>query len=132
MTTVAEVAAAQYVMLTTYKKDGTPVASPLWAAPDGDDMMLWSVTDSWKATRLRRNSDVLVQACNVNGSKTMGPVVAGVGEIVSRESAVDAIIAKYGIMGRLTILGSKLRRGASATIGIRVRPVAPEEAATEG
>lgn len=121
--TVAEVAAAQYVMLTTYKKDGTPVASPLWAAPDGDDMLLWTVKDSWKVKRLGRNNQVLVQACNASGRKTSGPVVAGLGEIVSRESAADAIIAKYGIMGRLTILGSKLRRGASATVGIRVRPV---------
>lgn len=121
--TVAQVAAAKYVMLTTYKKDGTPVASPLWAAPGGDDMLLWTVGDSWKVKRLRRNNNVLVQACNASGRSTSGPQVAGLGEIVDRQRAVDAIIRKYGLIGRLTIWGSSLRRGASATVGIRVRDV---------
>ncbi|ALG86058.1 PPOX class F420-dependent oxidoreductase [Gordonia phthalatica] len=121
--TVAQIADAQYVMLTTYKKDGTPVASPLWAAPDGDAMLLWTVADSWKVKRLRRNNNVLVQACNVNGKKTTGPQVAGIAEIVDRNYAVDAINRKYGIMGRLTTFGSRLRRGADATIGVRVRDV---------
>lgn len=119
--TVAQVAAAKYVMFTTYKKDGTPVSSPLWAAPDGDDMLLWTVADSWKVKRLRRNSDVLVQACDASGKKTSGPQVAGVGEVVERQIAADAIVRKYGIIGRLVLFGSKVRRGAAATTGIRVR-----------
>ena len=119
--TVAEIADAQYVMLTTFKKDGTAVASPLWAASDGDGMLLWTVADSWKVKRLRRNSRVLVQACNVNGKKTVGPQVAGIAELVERDVAVDAINRKYGILGRLTTFGSRLRRGADATVGVRVR-----------
>ncbi|WP_035718538.1 PPOX class F420-dependent oxidoreductase [Gordonia shandongensis] len=122
--TVAQVAAAQYVMLTTYKKDGTPVSAPLWAAPDGDDMLLWTVTDSWKVKRLRRDERVLVQRCDVRGRKTGGPQVPGVGEIVDRETAVRAIVKKYGLLGRLIVTGSALRRGSASTIGIRVRPVA--------
>ncbi|MGB6244219.1 PPOX class F420-dependent oxidoreductase [Gordonia sp. (in: high G+C Gram-positive bacteria)] len=121
--TVVEVAAAQYVMLTTYKKDGTAVASPLWAAPDGDDMLLWTVADSWKVKRLRRDNRVLVQACDARGRKTIGPQVAGLATVEDRQPAVDAIIGKYGILGRLTIWGSSLRRGASGTVGIRVRAV---------
>lgn len=121
--TVADIADAQYVMLTTYKRDGTPVSSPLWAAPDGDTMLLWTVTDSWKVKRLRRNNQVLVQACNTSGSKTTGPQVAGLGEIVERTVAVDAVNRKYGLTGRLVTLGSRIRRGADGTIGIRVRDV---------
>ncbi|EGD54477.1 PPOX class F420-dependent oxidoreductase [Gordonia neofelifaecis] len=121
--TVASVAAAKYVMLTTYKKDGTAVASPLWAAPDGDDMLLWTVVDSWKVKRLRRNNNVLVQACDARGGKTHGPQVAGVAEVIDRQPAADAIVRKYGLIGRLTIWGSSIRRGASGTVGIRVRDV---------
>lgn len=121
--TVAEIAQAKYVMLTTYKKDGTAVASPLWAAPDGDDLLVWTVADSWKVKRLRRNNNVLVQACDARGTKTSGPVVAGIGEVVDGGPAARAIERKYGILGRLTVLGSRLRRGASGTVGIRVRDV---------
>ncbi|GAA3954626.1 PPOX class F420-dependent oxidoreductase [Gordonia caeni] len=120
---VAEIAQAKYVMFTTYKKDGTPVASPLWAAPDGDDLVVWTVADSWKVKRLRRNNNVLVQACDARGTKTRGPVVAGVGEVIDGSLAARRIERKYGIFGRLTVLGSRLRRGAAGTVGIRVRDV---------
>ncbi|MEZ5212946.1 PPOX class F420-dependent oxidoreductase [Gordonia sp. (in: high G+C Gram-positive bacteria)] len=120
---VAEVARAKYVMVTTYKKDGTAVASPLWAAPDSGDLLLWTVADSWKVKRLRRNNNVLVQACDARGSKMSGPVVAGVGEIIDGTVAARAIERKYGLLGKLTILGSRLRRGSSGTVGIRVRDV---------
>ncbi|GAC58492.1 hypothetical protein GOHSU_41_00300 [Gordonia hirsuta DSM 44140 = NBRC 16056] len=121
--TVGQIAEAKYVMFTTYKKDGTPVASPLWAARDGADLVLWTVTDSWKVKRLRRNNNVLVQACDARGTKTFGPVVAGVGELIDVGPAVALIERKYGIIGRLTVLGSRLRRGRAGTIGIRVHDV---------
>lgn len=121
--TVAQVAEAKYVMLTTYKKDGTAVASPLWAAPDGADLVFWTVTDSWKVKRLRRNNSVLVQACDARGTKTTGPVVAGLGEIFDGAPAAKLIERKYGILGWLTVTGSKLRRGSAGTVGIRVRDV---------
>ncbi len=121
--TVGEVARAKYVMFTTYKKDGTPVASPLWAAEDDGDLILWTVADSWKVKRLRRNNSVLVQACDARGTRTFGPVVAGVAAEMDGAAAVRLIERKYGLLGRLTVLGSKLRRGASGTVGIRVRNV---------
>lgn len=58
---------AKYVQLTTFRKDGTPVATPLWAALDGDKLVMWTVTDSWKVKRIRRNPEVLVQACDARG-----------------------------------------------------------------
>ncbi|WP_454163755.1 PPOX class F420-dependent oxidoreductase [Gordonia iterans] len=121
--TVAQIAEAKYVMLTTYKKDGTAVASPLWAARDGEDLLLWTVTDSWKVKRLRRNNTVLVQACDARGKTVSGPQVAGIGEVIDGAVAARAIERKYGLIGRLTVLGSRVRRGASGTVGIRVRDV---------
>lgn len=121
--TVGQIARAKYVMFTTYKKDGTPVASPLWAAPDDGDLVLWTVADSWKVKRLRRNNTVLVQACDARGTKTFGPVVAGIGAEMDGRAAAKLIERKYGLLGRLTVLGSKLRRGGAGTVGIRVRDV---------
>lgn len=121
--TVGQIAQAKYVMLTTYKKDGTPVAAPLWAARDDADLVVWTVDDSWKVKRLRRNNAVLVQACDARGRKTFGPVVAGLGEVIDGEFAAKLIERKYGLAGRLTVLGSRLRRGRTGTVGIRVRDV---------
>ncbi|MGX9294907.1 PPOX class F420-dependent oxidoreductase [Tsukamurella paurometabola] len=119
--TVGSVAEAKYVLLTTFRKDGTPVATPLWAVRDGSDLLVWTVADSWKVKRLRRNPSVLVQACDARGRKTTGPEVAGTGEIVDGVDAAGKIAKKYGVIGWLTVTGSKLRRGAGGTVGIRVR-----------
>lgn len=118
---VAQVADAQYVLLTTFRKDGTPVATPIWAVRDGADLVVWTVADSWKVKRLRRNPSVLVQACDARGRTTRGPEVAGTGEVFDGVEAGKKIAKKYGIIGRLTVAGSKLRRGADGTVGIRVR-----------
>ncbi|KAA0025093.1 hypothetical protein FOY51_02985 [Antrihabitans cavernicola] len=39
---------ARFVLLTTFKKDGTPVATPLWTAPDGERLLTWTEKQSWK------------------------------------------------------------------------------------
>lgn len=122
--TVADVADAKYVMLTTYRKDGSAVATPLWAARDGADLVMWTVTDSWKVKRIRKNQAVLVQACDARGKKTEGPQVAGVAEVFDGGAAGKYIQRKYGIVGFLTVAGSKLRRGAGGTVGLRVRDAA--------
>ncbi|KXP03314.1 PPOX class F420-dependent oxidoreductase [Tsukamurella pseudospumae] len=124
MSSVADVADAQYVLLTTFRKDGTPVATPIWAVRDGADLVVWTVADSWKVKRLRRNPSVLVQACDTRGKKTFGPEVAGTGEVFDGSAAASKIAKKYGILGWLTITGSKIRRGADGTVGIRVRDAA--------
>lgn len=124
MTTVADVADAKYVLLTTFRKDGTPVATPIWAVRDGADLVVWTVADSWKVKRLRRNPSVLVQACDARGKKTTGPEVAGAGEVIDGGEAGSKIAKKYGVLGWLTVTGSKLRRGAGGTVGIRVRDAA--------
>ncbi|HEY9312436.1 PPOX class F420-dependent oxidoreductase [Williamsia sp.] len=114
---------AKYVRLTTFRKDGTPVASPIWAALDGDELLMWTVSDSWKVKRLRRNTAVIVQACDVRGKETFGPPVHGTGRVLDAagtDHARKVIVKKYGILGWLTVKGSLLRRGKNGTIGLSV------------
>ena len=37
-----------YVSLTTFRRTGVPVSTPVWAAPDGDTRVVWTRTDSGK------------------------------------------------------------------------------------
>ncbi|MFF0610692.1 PPOX class F420-dependent oxidoreductase [Nocardia tengchongensis] len=116
------VGTANYVNLTTYKKDGTPVGTPLWAVLDGGRLYVWTVTDSWKVKRIRRNPEVTVQACDVRG-KTRGEIVKGRAVILDdagSERTRGLVQRKYGIMGWLTITLSKVRRGSAGTIGIEI------------
>ncbi|WP_072801800.1 PPOX class F420-dependent oxidoreductase [Rhodococcoides yunnanense] len=124
MATFQEIADGKYVSLTTFKKDGTPVATPLWGARDGDRLLLWTTADSWKVKRIKRNGTVTIAPCSARGA-VQGDAVAGLAEILdgtATEHARSAIAKKYGIIGWLTIKGSALRRGKSGTVGISVSP----------
>jgi PPOX class probable F420-dependent enzyme len=114
---------AKYVLLTTFRKDGTPVSSPLWAALDGDKLLMWTVTDSWKVKRLRRDPAVVVQACDVRGKQTYGDPVSGTAEILDdagSDRARAVVQKKYGILGWVTVKGSVLRRGKSGSVGLAI------------
>ncbi|MBQ1116516.1 PPOX class F420-dependent oxidoreductase [Streptomyces sp. C3-3] len=65
--TLQDFARSEYVSLTTYRKNGTPVATPVWAAAEGDVLYVWTRSDSWKVKRLRNNGEVVVTVCDVRG-----------------------------------------------------------------
>ncbi|MER7639750.1 MULTISPECIES: PPOX class F420-dependent oxidoreductase [unclassified Streptomyces] len=114
--------AGQYLLITSYRKNGTPVATPVWVVRDGDTLGVWTVADSWKVKRIRARADVLVGPCDLRGNPTGSPV-PGTAEIVDAGTTgrYRALIKrKYGLTGRITLLGSRLRRGLDGTVGIRV------------
>ncbi|MFI6430907.1 PPOX class F420-dependent oxidoreductase [Rhodococcus oryzae] len=120
--TLSEIGAAKYVLLTTFRKDGSAVPTPLWAALDGDRLLLWTVTDSWKVKRIRRNPQVTVAACDVRGNQK-GDAIAATAVVLDdagTEHAREVITHKYGILGWITVKGSLLRRGKTGTIGLAV------------
>lgn len=121
-TTLDALGAGSYLLITTYRKNGTAVPTPVWVVRDGDALGIWTVADSWKVKRIRNRADVLVGPCDVRGRPT-GDSVPARAEILDAagSAAYRGLIArKYGVMGRLTLLGSRLRRGADGTLGIRV------------
>ncbi|MBT2419430.1 PPOX class F420-dependent oxidoreductase [Streptomyces sp. ISL-22] len=121
-TSPARLGAGKYLLITSYRKNGTGVATPVWVVPDGDALGIWTVADSWKVKRIRARGDVLVGPCDLRGRPT-GEQVPATAEICDEATSARyrALIArKYGITGRLTLLGSRLRRGAHGTVGIRV------------
>jgi hypothetical protein len=67
MTVPAEIAASKQISLTTYRKDGTPVATPVWHVCEGDKLTTVSSADAGKLKRLRRNPNVEVVACDFRG-----------------------------------------------------------------
>lgn len=122
-----EAGTADYVMLTTFRKDGSPVGTPVWAVADGGKLYVWTVTDSWKVKRLRRNPAVTVQACDARGKKLSGPVIDGTGRVLDAagtEHVRTLLKRKYKLLAWVTLLGSTLRRGKAGTVGIEVTPAA--------
>ena len=65
---------ARTILLTTYKRDGTPVETPVSVAFDGDRAFFRSYDQAWKTKRLRNNPRVQVAASTLRGRRT-GPVI---------------------------------------------------------
>jgi PPOX class probable F420-dependent enzyme len=121
-TALDRLGSGKYLLVTSYRKNGTPVATPVWVVRDGDTLGVWTAADSFKVRRIRRRSDVLVGPCDVRGNPTgdQVPATAEVADAVTTAHYRDLIARKYGLVGRLTLLGSRLRRGLDGTVGIRV------------
>jgi hypothetical protein len=64
------------ILLTTYKRDGTPVPTPVSIAFDGDRAFFRSYDQAWKTKRLRHNARVEIAPATLRGKPTGPPVEA--------------------------------------------------------
>ena len=100
------------------------MSTPLWVIPDGVSVAFWTPKDTGKVKRIRNSGRVEVTACDIRG-KTSGETVPGqarFGDEADRIRIGKALGRKYGLLGRITLLGSRLRRGVHGTVIIIVDP----------
>lgn len=123
-TELDRLAGEQYVALTTFRKSGDPVTTPIWAARMGDELVVWTERNSGKVKRIRRDGSVEATACDIRGKNTHGETVAGQARLLDDEGSEQvrkAIAGKYGIIGRITMFFSKLRGGRERTVGVAIK-----------
>lgn len=124
----AAAAASQYVSLTTFRKSGVGVATPVWIAPDGDELVVITLDDVGKTKRLARDPRVELRPCDIRGTVPDGApiwlgtarVVRGVQELADVRRAIGA---KY-LSARLGYLANRLTFGLTQRApraGIRIR-----------
>ena len=104
MTLPEEIGRSRYVSLTTYRKDGTEVATPVWHVVDGDELFVVSDADAWKVKRIRNDSRVLVTVCDIRGRIAPGaPSAHGTARLLDevRTQAGRALLARKYLMARM-------------------------------
>ena len=102
---------AKYVNLETFKKDGTGVKTPVWAAAFNGKLVAGTDGTTFKVKRVRNNPKVRVAACNGSGKEILGPWYDGTARILDAASAGPADVAlneKYGWQRRGFIFFAKL------------------------
>ncbi|WP_454790616.1 PPOX class F420-dependent oxidoreductase [Mycolicibacterium lutetiense] len=121
--TFADVAKANYVLLTTFTKDGRPKPTAIWAVPDGDRLLVITEADSWKVKRIRNTPRVTVAACDVRGNPKSEPVEAQavVLDQARNGEIYDGIGKRYGLIGKGFNFFSKLRGGMHRNVGLELR-----------
>jgi len=98
----------KYLALTTFRRSGEGVVTPVWVAPLSDGRIgFWTADGSGKTKRMRHTSRVTVQASDARGrAKAGAPVLEGTAEMVKSGPLFDevhrAITAKYGFMVPIT------------------------------
>ena len=98
---------AKYVLLTTFKRDGSPVATPVWWVPlRPNEYGFWTSSGSGKAKRLAHTERVTVQPCDARGKVKSGSVpIEATARLVTGDE-LDEIRSKvrdkYGFMTKLT------------------------------
>ncbi len=97
----------KYMSFTTYKRDGTPVASPVWVVGlDGGRLGFGTASTSGKAKRLRNDPKVVMQPSDARGrakpgtSPTSGTAMLDTG--ADADTVRSKVRAKYGLMVGVT------------------------------
>jgi PPOX class probable F420-dependent enzyme len=87
-----------YIALTTYRKNGIPVMTPVWFVQQDGKLFVWTAGDSGKAKRLKNNPHVQLGPSNHSG-RLLGAVQAGLAHFAAKgefSTLEEAFKAKYG------------------------------------
>lgn len=101
----------RYINLTTYRKNGMPVTTPVWFAQASDRLYAYSVANAGKIKRIRANPSVHLAPCTVRG-RPVGARLAARARILSADEgavAEELLNRKYGWQKRLLNLVRRLR-----------------------
>jgi PPOX class probable F420-dependent enzyme len=94
-----ELARAKRTLLISYRRDGTPVPTPVWAAPAGGVLYVRSERSSGKVKRLRNDPRLLLAPCTLRGEPLGAPLEARGRVLEPAEEALAerALARRYGI-----------------------------------
>ena len=116
----------KYALLVTFRRDGTPVPTPIWfALLDDTHLVLRTEERTAKVRRLRRDPRARVIPSNPRG-KPLGPGVDGTARILPAgeecERAEAALDRQYGRVRRIY---ERILADESGMIYVEIVPVAP-------
>jgi PPOX class probable F420-dependent enzyme len=120
------------VLLTTYRRNGTPVGTPVHIAVEGDRAFVRTWDATWKLKRIRHTPEVEVAPSTFRGVPT-GPAIHARARILDGDEAVAAgraLARKYPVMhGVLVPLVHRLR--GNTTMHVELTPVLARDGPTE-
>lgn len=110
----------QYMSLTTFRKTGQAVPTPVWFAQSGENLYVMTGAESGKVKRIRSNAQVEVAPCTRSGD-ILGPSAEAAARILSPEEAAlakRALDQKYGMQKKFFDLMGRMRGDQSVYLEI--------------
>jgi uncharacterized protein len=112
------------VLLTTFKRDGTAVGTPVSIAFDGDRAFLRTWREAWKTKRMARNPHVEVAPATLRGEPT-GPAIRAHATLLTggeARLAAHALARRHRFLQAVVVpLGHRLKR--TRTMHYELTPV---------
>ena len=118
-----EIDSARYVSFVSYKKDGSPVATPVWIVPFEGGYAFTSAPEAYKIRRIRNDARATLAICDMRGKVPHDAKVylgsAVVLDPKSTQQVEDLINKKYWNGTKLLTLMSLVKKilGKGATAG---------------
>ena len=113
----------KYINLETYRKDQTPVKTPVWFVIDNGQLYITTKVTTGKVKRLRNNQNARIAVCSMKGDIKSNWVDVGLEKILE-ESNVEKIVKlrkkKYGFSARLISMFTS-QKGKTMAYSIQVR-----------
>lgn len=105
----------RYVALTTFRRSGEPVTTPVWVVGHDDGYACTTGADSGKVKRLRHTARVELAVCDVRGRVAEGtPRFVGTARVVDDPAEYGRVRAavgrRYGLQFRLLEVWSSIGR----------------------
>jgi len=95
----------KYLSLTSFRRDGSGVATPMWFVGDNGHLVVETDADSYKVKRIRRDPHVRIAVCDARG-RLRGEAVDAEARILpdSERKRVERLLAEKYRIDRLTVL----------------------------
>ncbi|QUH00808.1 PPOX class F420-dependent oxidoreductase [Saccharopolyspora erythraea] len=113
---------SRYLLLTTFRRNGKPVPTPVWVVGDGGSLAVWSDAESGKVKRIRREPGVELAPCDALG-KPHGEPVRGRAIVLDPfelERVQRLLTRKYGLAGRAYLAAGRLRRDRPEMVAVSI------------
>ena len=113
----------RFVSLTTFRRSGEPVATPVWVVRDGAHLLVTTPEGSGKVKRLRHTSRVELRPCSRSGKVADdAPTATGSG-VIEEKDRPAVFQSKYGLEYRLFMFVERLMtKGPRDRVIVRITP----------
>jgi PPOX class probable F420-dependent enzyme len=107
----------KYLSITSFKRNGAGVATPVWFVREGGRLLVQTEADSGKVKRIRHNPHIMIAPCTATGRLLADPVPARAELLPAAEVArvEQLLVAKYRfdllVIKPIRLLQARLRRG---------------------
>lgn len=112
----------RFLNVTSFKRDGTGVATPVWSVSDGVRLFAFTDLSSAKVRRIRRNAHVLVASCRPDG-KLRGEPIPARAEVLTATRDLERVrkllIERYKLTYRVVMLFYRVGRRLHASPTVR-------------